>query len=167
LRKITEENLKTAFSGESQAHMKYAIYADKAGSEGYDNVARLFRAVGYAERVHATNHFKVLRGIGSTLENLQAAIDGETYEVEEMYPAFHAVAELQEEKSAVASINAALEAEKIHAGLYQKAKQAVESGKDLDIGKIQICSVCGYTVEGDAPERCPVCGATNNKFKAF
>jgi len=167
MRKITEQNLNNAFAGESMAHLRYLIFADYAEQEGYPNVARLFRAIAYAEQVHAQNHYRELGGIRSTKENLQTAIDGETFEVEEMYPAYNKVAELQGEQGAVRSTHYALEAEKIHAGMYQEAKQAVEGGKDIQLGKVYICSVCGYTVEGEAPERCPVCGATREKFKEF
>jgi rubrerythrin len=167
MRRMTEDNLKSAFAGESQAHMKYLIFADKAEEEGRLNVARLFRAIAYAEQVHAANHLNALGTVGSTSVNLQAAIDGETYEVEEMYPAYKAVAELQQERRAMQSMNFALEAEKIHAGMYQKAKQAVDGGSDIKLGDVFICSVCGYTVEGGAPERCPVCGAVRGKFKRF
>jgi len=147
--------------------MKYLIFADKAEEEGRLNVARLFSAIAYAEQVHAANHLNALGTVGSTSVNLQAAIDGETYEIEEMYPAYKAVAELQQERRAMQSMNFALEAEKIHAGMYQKAKQAVDGGSDIKLGDVFICSVCGYTVEGGAPERCPVCGAVRGKFKKF
>lgn len=167
MRKMTEDSLRAAFAGESQAHMRYLIFAQKAEKEGFPNVARLFRAIAYAEQVHATNHFRTLGDLGSSSQNLEAAIGGETYEVEEMYPAYGAVAQLQEEKGAQRSIHFALEAEKIHAAMYQKAKQAVDSGKDLEVGQIYICDVCGYTGEGEPPERCPVCGATKDKFRLF
>ncbi|KUO42099.1 MAG: rubrerythrin [Hadesarchaea archaeon YNP_N21] len=167
MRKMTEKNLNEAFAGESQAHMKYAIFAEKAEEEGFRNVARLFRAISYAELVHATNHLRALGLIRNSAENLQAAIDGETYEVEEMYPAFGAVAELQNEKGAQQSINFALQAEKVHAGMYQIAKQAVKRGTDIKIGTVYICKKCGYTVEGEAPERCPVCGAPAAEFRGF
>ncbi|MEM3485207.1 MAG: rubrerythrin family protein [Candidatus Methanomethyliaceae archaeon] len=167
MKKMTEENLKTAFSGESQAHMKYTIFADVAEENGYKNVARLFRAIAYAERVHATNHLRELGSVKETKENLQMAIDGENYEVEEMYPAFKAVAELQREFGALRSINYALQAEKIHSAMYTKAKQFVEEGRDPEIKEIQVCPVCGYTVEGEAPEKCPVCGTSRDKFRKF
>lgn len=166
MRKMTEENLKNAFAGESQAHMKYLIFADKAEEEGFKNVSRLFKAIAYAELVHARNHLKTLGLVGKTEENLQTAINGETFEVEEMYPAYNAVAELQEEGNAKKSFTWALEAEKIHAGLYEKAKQAVKEGKDVEIGDIYICSVCGYT-STESVERCPICGAPKEKFKKF
>ena len=167
MREMTASNLRSAFAGESQAHMRYLIFADKAEQEGFPNVARLFKAIAYAEQVHATNHFKVLKDLGQTAGNLGAAIGGETYEVEEMYPAFVAVAELQEEKAAVRSSNWALEAEKLHAEMYSAAKAAVETGKDYDIGPVYICSVCGHTVEGEAPDRCPVCNAKRAKYRKF
>ena len=167
MHKMTGANQKAAFSGESQAHMKYLIFADRAEQEGLPEVARLFRAVSYAEQVHATAHLRVLGDVGQTAENLEAAIAGETYEVDEMYPAFSAVAELQEEKAAVRANNWALEAEKVHAGLYEQARQAVLTGKDTSLGEVHICSVCGWTVEGDAPDKCPLCGAPKLKFKVF
>lgn len=167
MRQMTESNLENAFAGESMAHMKYQIFADKAEKEGYINIARLFRAISYAERVHASNHFAVLGKVKDSTENLQAAIDGETYEVEEMYPAFKAVAELQKEKKALRSMGYALEAEKIHASIYQRAKQSVEAGADIKLGDVYICEVCGHTVEGEAPDYCPVCGARKDKFRKF
>ena len=167
MRKMTEDNLSDAFTGESQAHMKYLIFANKAEEERRPNIARLFRAIAYAEQVHATGHFNKLGLLSGTADNLQEAIDGETYEVEEMYPAFRVVAELQGEKGALQSINFAFEAEKIHAGMYQKAKQEVESGSDVKLDDVYVCPVCGHTAEGEAPDRCPVCGATREKFVKF
>lgn len=167
MRKMSEDNLKNAFAGESQAHMRYLIFAKKAEQEGFPNVARLFRAISYAEQVHATNHYDALGMIRSSIENLQVAIDGETYEVNEMYPAFNAVARLQEEKGAQRTTDWALQAEKVHAGMYQKGRQAVESNKDIKLGLVYICDMCGYTVEGEAPNRCPVCGASKEKFRKF
>jgi rubrerythrin len=167
MRKMTEDNLKTAFAGESQAHMRYVIFAKRAEAEGYPNVARLFKAISYAEQIHATNHFDVLGLIRGSSDNLQMAIDGETYEVNDMYPAFNAVARLQEEKGAQRSTDWALQAEKIHAAMYQKAKQAVEDKKDIRLGPMYICDNCGYTVEGEVPDRCPVCGAAKDKFRKF
>jgi rubrerythrin len=167
MRKMTEDNLKSAFAGESQAHMRYLIFATKAEEEGFQNVARLFRAISYAEQVHATNHYEVLRMIRGSVDNLQVAIDGETYEVNEMYPAYNVVAKLQEEQGAQTTTDWALQAEKVHAGMYQKAKQAVESEKDIKLGPIYICENCGYTVEGEAPSRCPICGVSKEKFRKF
>jgi len=167
VRKMTEESLKSAFAGESQAHMRYLIFAEKAEKEGLANIARLFRAIAYAEQVHATNHFKALGMLGSSAENLAAAIEGETFEVEEMYPAYNAIAELQGEEKAKRSIHYAIEAEKIHAELYELAKKAAAGGRDVDIEKVSICSVCGYTVTGDPPGKCPICGAPSGRFKEF
>jgi len=164
---MTQENLKAAFAGESQAHMKYTIFADVAESEGFVNIARLFRAIAYAERVHATNHLKALYGGTVTTDNLQTAIEGETFEVDEMYPAYKAVAELQKEKKAIQSMHYALEAEKIHASMYTDAKKKVKAGKDLSIGDVNICPVCGHTVIDDAPDKCPVCGVSGKKFRRF
>jgi rubrerythrin len=164
---MTKDNLKSAFSGESQAHMKYLIFSDKAEEEGFKDIARLFRAIAFAERVHASNHLKALDGGNLTMNNLDIAIGGETFEVNEMYPVYKAVAELQDERQAVTSMHYALEAEKIHAALYGEAKDTAKDGKDLELGNIHICPVCGHTVVGNAPDRCPICGVQGNKFKKF
>jgi rubrerythrin len=167
MKKMTEADLKAAFAGESQAHMKYLNFADRAEREKLPNVARLFQATAFAERVHASNHLRALEGVAATAANLGEAIAGETYEVEEMYPAFAAVAALQEEKKALRSMNWALEAEKTHAKLYTTAKVMVESGKDIAAGDIFVCATCGHTVEGQAPDVCPVCGAKRETFRKF
>jgi len=167
MRKMTEENLKAAFAGEFQAHMRYLIFAEAADKEGKPNIARLFRAIAYAEQVHVANHLRELAGIKHTPGNLAEAIAGETFGVEEMYPAYDAVAELQGENGAKRSIHYALEAEKVNADMYAKAKEAAQAGKDLDLKAVYICPVCGYTMEGEAPEYCPVCGAPRDKFKSF
>ena len=168
MKKMTKKSLEEAFAGESMAHMKYLAFADVADKEGYPNIARLFRAIAYAEQVHATNHARELGIIGNTKENLQSAFDGETFEIEEMYPAYDAIAKLQEESGAQRSINYAIEAEKIHASLYSMAQQKLEEGKDIEGKKVYICPVCGYTHYGDEPpEKCPVCGLPSEKFKEF
>ena len=167
MKKMTEENLKNAFAGESQAHMKYLAFAEKAEKDNLPNVARLFRANAFAEQVHATNHLKTLSGLGKTEDNLQEAIEGETFEVEEMYPVYIRVAEEQQEKRAEAVTKWALEAEKVHAGLYKKAKKAVAAGNDMEFSPLHVCQVCGFTVEGEAPDICPVCGSPKEKFTRF
>lgn len=168
MKRLTEELLKNAFSGESQAHMRYLIFSEVAEEEGFKNLARLFKAIAYAEFVHARNHLKTLGLIKKSAENLDVAIAGETYEVEEMYPGYKAVAELQGEGGARTSYRFALEAEKIHAELYRKAKEAVERGMDVDIKKVWICPVCGHTYIGDEPPgKCPICGAPREKYVNF
>ncbi|HPP43041.1 MAG TPA: rubrerythrin family protein [Caldisericia bacterium] len=167
MKKMTENFLKEAFSGESMAHMKYLIFSEIAEKEGYSNIARLFKAISYAEQVHATNHFKNLGNIGKTNENLQSSIDGETFEVEEMYPVYNNTAKLQEEKGAEISTHYALEAEKIHSELYKMAKDLAEKNKDIEKEDIYICPVCGFTHIGEPPDKCPVCGALKDKFKKF
>ncbi len=166
MRAMTDANLRAAFAGESQAHMRYLIFADRAEREGKPNVARLFRAISFAEQVHATKHYRTLAEIKDTSQNLQAAINGETYEVEEMYPAFKAVAELQEEKQAVQSTDWALQAEKVHADMYIRAKQAVDAGGDVALGDAYICEVCGHTTEA-LPDKCPICGAGKERYRKF
>ena len=167
MRDMTKANLEAAFAGESQAHMKYLIFADQADKDGFPEVARLFRATAYAEQVHATSHFKVMQKLSSTEDNLQTGIEGETFEVEEMYPAYQAVAELQDEHGALRSTTWAREAEKIHAVLYANAKQAVQSKQDASGEKVFVCPVCGHTVYGEAPDNCPICNAKKELFKSF
>ncbi len=167
MKKMTEENVKSALAGESQAHVKYAAFADRAEAEKLPNVARAFRANSYAEQIHATNYLKTLGAIGSTKDNLAAAVGGESFEIEEMYPAYVLVAQSQGEKTAEMFLSAALAAEKVHAGIYRAAQAAVAAGRDIDDTAIQVCSVCGFTVEGAAPDKCPVCGAPKDKFVKF
>ncbi len=167
MKKMTEKSLSEAFAGESQAHMKYLAFSDVAEKEGFKNVAKIFKAIAYAEQVHATNHAKNLELIGSTTDNLEAAIGGETFEVEEMYPAYDAIAKLQEEKGAEKSIHYAIEAEKGHAEIYKKAKDAVANGNDIEAEEVYVCPVCGYTHIGTPPDSCPVCGVSKDKFKKF
>ena len=165
---MTEANLKAAFAGESQAFVKYLAFMEKAEREGYPEVARLFNAIAYAERVHAINHLRQLKGIGDTAANLAEAMGGENYEVEEMYPAFDAVAKLQDEKGAQRSIFYALEAEKIHELMYANAKEAVEAGHDIESSPVYVCPVCGHTHIGEeAPDKCPICGVKKEKYKKF
>ncbi len=167
MKKMTEKALLEAFAGESQAHMKYLIFAEEAEKAGKKGLAKLFRAIAYAEFVHAKNHLKQLGLVKDLVENIQAAIDGETFEVEEMYPVYNETAKLQGEKGAQTSIHYAVEAEKIHAEMYKKAKELVEKGEDYPQTDIYVCPVCGYTVEGDAPDRCPICGVPKEKFEKF
>ncbi len=165
--KMTIENLKAAFAGESQASVKYMLFAEVAEKAGLNNIARLFRATSYAEQVHAKNHLKALNGLKKTSENLQVAIDGEDFEVEEMYPAYLAVAELQEFKAAIRSFNWAIEAEKEHSKLYNAVKKFADEGKDAKVKNVYVCPICGYTHEGDEPIDCPLCNLKADKFIKF
>jgi len=164
---MTAENIAAAFAGESQASQKYLAFADVAVAEGYPNVARLFRAVAYAESTHARNHLSVLGKIGSTADNLKAAWGGETFEIDEMYPAYDAVAKLQENKSARTSIRYALRAEMDHQGIYDHTLKGVEGEKDLGSEPVRVCPICGHTIIGDAPDECPQCGTAAEFFKEF
>ena len=164
---MTEENLKAAFAGESQAHMKYLNFADKAEKEGKPNVARLFQAASFAEQIHASNHLKALEGVQGTAANLGAAHGGETFEIDQMYPAYMKVAEAQGEQKALRSMTWAIAAEKVHAKLYADAKQSVEAGQDAAAVDIWVCTACGFTMEGVPPDKCPVCGASKEKFRKF
>jgi rubrerythrin len=165
---MTKKSLSEAFAGESMAHMKYLAFSEIAEKEGYKEVARLFKAIAYAEQVHAINHARNLGYLNSTAENLGTGISGENFEVNEMYPAYDAIAKLQGEKGAEKSFHYAIEAEKIHEKMYDGAKKTVESGKDINIGKVYICPVCGFTHEGDnVPDNCPVCGVKKEMFKVF
>jgi rubrerythrin len=158
----TTKNLQEAFAGESQANRKYLAFAKKADQEGYPQVAKLFRAAAEAETVHAHAHLRVLKGIKSTAENLKEAIAGETHEFKSMYPEMIDAAKSEGEKAADRSFSYANEVEKIHAGLYQKALDNIDSPEPVD--SYYVCNVCGYTCENEPPETCPVCNAN---IKAF
>jgi rubrerythrin len=159
----TEKNLKEAFAGESQANRMYLAFARKAESDGYPQIAKLFRAVAAAETVHAHAHFRVMGGVKDTAGNLQAAIDGEGYEFKEMYPVFLKEAEA-EKAAAAASFRNALAVEKIHYDLYSEALETLRKGKDLPAQDVFVCDVCGNTVYGHAPDTCPVCDAPKTRF---
>lgn len=160
----SKENLKAAFAGESQANRKYLAFAKKADEEGYPQIAKLFRAAAAAETVHAHNHLRVMGGIKSTAENLQEAINGETYEFNEMYPEFLKVAAEEGENQASWSFNVANEVEKIHAGLYEKAAESLKKNQDMPHVDYYVCKVCGNTVEESPPEKCPICNAPAKSF---
>jgi len=161
----TKDNLEFAFAGESQANRKYLFFAEKADEEGQKRIARLFRAAADAETVHAKNHLKVMKGILSTKENLLTAIGGENHEFTEMYPAFIKQAETEDEKKAADSFDLANKVEQIHHGLYQNALSRLERGETMELKAFYVCQYCGNTVEGEAPEKCPVCGAPKRMFK--
>jgi len=159
----TLDNLKEAFAGESQVNQKYRAFAKKAEQEGYSNIARLFRTAAEAERIHAEGHLKALEGIGSTTENLQAAISGETHEFKEMYPPMLEQAKAEDHK-AKRMFGYAVEAEAVHAKLYQLALEAVGQGKDLTEINFYLCPVCGYIEFGKPTDPCPICGTKPDKF---
>ena len=158
----TEKNLKEAFAGESQANRKYAAFAQKAEDEGYSAVAKMFRAASEAEAIHALSELKALGAVKTTAENLKAAIEGETYEFTTMYPGFIKEAEQEGNITAKKVFNFANEAEKVHAALYQKLLDDLESKPEVEY---YLCTVCGNIVENDAPGRCQICGAPAKAFK--
>lgn len=177
----TAINLKAAFAGESQAHMRYMSWGEKAKQDGFPTVEVLFNAISFAESIHAKSHFKVLKGefgaaestsggafgIGTTSENLKLAAEGENHEIMEMYPAFIKDAEAGDEKAAIRSMEFALEAEKSHENLYLKAKEFTDQGKDADFKGIYVCEVCGYTHYGEQEDKCPICNAPKDKYRTF
>ncbi|MEM4733703.1 MAG: rubrerythrin family protein [Candidatus Bathyarchaeia archaeon] len=160
----TEENLKAAFAGESQANRHYLAFARKAEEEGYTQIAKLFKAAAEAETVHALNHLRITGQIKSTLENLGAAVSGETFEFKEMYPDYIATAKQEGNKQAAWSFNVANQVEQIHAKLFAKAIEALKRKKPLEQVDYYVCSVCGNTVEGLPPDVCLICGAPKEKF---
>lgn len=158
----TEKNLQEAFAGESQANRKYLAFAKKAEEEGFKQVAKLFRAAAEAETIHAHNHLRELKGIKGTKENLVEAINGETHEFQNMYPQMIADAKTEGNESAMRSFDFANEVEKIHAALYEKAHKYLGDTEEVDY---YVCQVCGNTVEEEAPDTCPICGAKKQMFK--
>ncbi|MDD3753626.1 MAG: rubrerythrin family protein [Methanobacterium sp.] len=157
----TINNLKEAFAGESQANHKYMAFAKKADEEGYEQVAKLFRAAAEAEAVHAQNHLMVMDGIGSTAENLKSAILGEEEEFEAMYPEFIKEAKSEDNNQAVWTFDVANQVEQIHAELYAKALEVLGNNEKVDY---YVCGHCGNTVENEAPDVCPICGALKSEF---
>ncbi len=161
----TEKNLQEACAGESQANRRYLFFADKADKEGYPQIARLFRAAAEAETVHARNHFNAMDGVGSTRANLLAGATGEHYEFTRMYPPFIEQAEVENNKKAQRSFEYANAVEQIHHGYFEKALKALEAGQQLKDEPYFVCPVCGNTVAGEAPEKCPICDTPASRFK--
>lgn len=159
----TEEYLKEAFAGESQANRRYLAFAEKADRDGYPQVARLFRAAAEAETVHAMNHLRALNAIRSTKENLEEAVAGETHEFKSMYPEMLKTAKEEGNRAAEISFRYANEVEKVHAELYKEA--LAKLGESKEEYPYFVCPVCGMTVGREPPERCPICGAKGSSFR--
>jgi len=158
----TENNLKDAFAGESQANRTYLAFAKKAEQEGYKQVAKLFRAAAEAETVHAHAHLREIGTVKGTKENLEYAMAGEIHEFKSMYPAMIDDAKAEDVKGALRSFQYANDVEKIHAELYKKAIDTLGKEAPADY---YVCQVCGMTVEGGPPDECPVCKAKKQAFK--
>jgi rubrerythrin len=163
----TAQDLLDAFAGESQANRRYLAFAQKAGEDGFPHVAHLFRTIAEAETIHAHRHFRVAGGVKSTAENLQTAINGEGYEVTTMYPTMLAAAVAEGNKGAQNSFGETLTVEKEHFAFYTAALETVKTGKDIADSAMHVCLVCGHTVMGDAPDKCPICAARKDKFLAM
>lgn len=157
----TTDNLKNAFAGESQANRRYLAFAKKAEEEGYNQIAKLFRAAAEAETVHALNHMRVLWGTHSTKDNLKEAITGETHEFTRMYPQMIEEAKKEGNQEALQSFESANKVEKTHSELFEKALNNLGKNEIVDY---YVCQRCGDTVEGAAPDTCSVCGTSKNMF---
>ena len=160
----SDENLKAAFAGESQANRLYLAFAKAAEQEGFPQIAKLFRAAAEAETVHAHNHLRVLGQVKATADNLSTAISGETYEFTKMYPQFIEEAKAEGNKKALQSFDYANKVEAIHADMYKKAIDSVKVKQDLPKADMYVCPICGNTFEGNAPDVCPICGTPKDKF---
>jgi rubrerythrin len=154
-----QENLRAAFAGESQASRRYTAFAQRAEKEGYPNVARLFRAAAQAETVHAIRDLNALGENRTTEANLAAAIEGETYEVDVMYPGFLEDVDPEEQTAPFKAFDFARRVEMLHAEYYREALATVKAGRDLPAREVFVCRHCGYTCYDEAPDKCPVCGA--------
>jgi rubrerythrin len=181
MKQMTEQHLINAFGGESMAHMRYLHFSRQAAKEKFHNIARLFKAIAHAEYIHAGDHYRELKhldggfvansmaafGPGDTAKNLQLAVAGETFEIEEMYPAYIDVADFQGEKGAKRSFEWSYASEKTHKALFERGAEAVAEKRDMELGPVKVCNVCGYTLEGEAPDNCPVCKVAKENFETF
>lgn len=174
----TLENMQAAYNGESNAHARYLAFAKQAENEGYGEVASLFRAAARAEKIHATNHAAVIQEFGAvpqahveepvvktTRENLEAAIKGETYERDTMYPDFLKQARNDRKTQAVRSLNLAKTAEAEHAKLYAAALQGLDRLKGSKAKAFYVCPVCGFTVRETEFAKCPSCFTPKEGFE--
>ena len=156
----TEENLKAAFAGESQARNMYTYFAKVARKEGYHYIARIFEETAINEMRHAKDEFALLGGIGDTVANLKEAIAGEDYETTTMYPEFAAAAEEEGNKEAAILFKMIARVEAEHRDRYKKLLEMVENGTVYKREKPirWKCAVCGYIHEGtEPPAKCPCC----------
>jgi len=160
----TVENLKSAFAGESQANRRYLIFAQKAEEEGFPQVSKLFRAAAEAETVHAFNHVRTIGETRNTVDNLQTAVGGETFEYKHMYRDYVRTAKKEKNSQAVWSFNVASQVEQVHANLFTKAMKTLKAGKELAKVEYHLCSVCGNTFENEVPSKCPICGSPKEKI---
>jgi rubrerythrin len=167
LKAMTEASLKAAFAGESQAAEKYLVFAEQAEDEGFPNVAKLFRAISFAETRHARNHLRTMKGIHATADNLRVACEGESFEIDEMYPAYQEIAKVQGNPQAGRSVRYALKAEMDHKWMYAQSRETVLAGKDIEDKRVSVCLICGHTVIGDLPDKCPVCAAAKEYYRTF
>lgn len=163
----TNENIMSAFAGESQANRKYLAFAKKAEKEGFKNIGRLFRAIAEAETIHALKHFETAGKVGSTMENIKSAVEGEHYEFTQMYPDFIKTAKQEEQKKAQKSFEFANEAEKAHGEIFSKLEEVVTKGEDAEDKDILLCPVCGWVGMAPGPDNCPICKAPSKSFQKF
>jgi rubrerythrin len=161
----TIDNAKEAYAGESQANRKYRAFSEKAAEEGFKGVATLFLAASEAEAIHAKKLLTVISAIGTTAQNLEGSIEGETHEFTTMYPGFLKIAESENKTDAILAFTYAMKAEQVHAGLYRKALDAIRAGHDIGREKVFLCPVCGNIELGKAPDKCPICGVFGKKFQ--
>jgi rubrerythrin len=157
----TTENLEQAFAGESQACMRYLAFAEKADQEEFPAVARLFRAAAKAEMYHALSHIRALGTVASTLDNIKAALEGETHEFKKMYPPMIQDAVADRDLEARYSLEYAMSIEMIHAKFFKKA---MDDPQAFPEASYYICPVCGNTVMNKAPNKCPYCGVDGKDF---
>ena len=160
----TKDNLANAFAGESQANRKYLAFAKQAEADGLPQIAKLFRASAHAETIHAHAHLRAMGGINKTAENLEAAIEGEGFEFQEMYPPYLEEAQKEGDRMAEVSFRNAMVVEEVHHDLYSQALSAVKAGGDLPSRDIYVCEICGNTVYDHAPDKCDVCGVPKERF---
>ena len=161
----TENNIQEAFGGESKANRRYTLFAEKAEKEGYPQVAKLFRAVAEAETVHARNHLNTIDAVGATKDNLLASSLGEQQEFTKMYPFFIEIAKEERNDRAERTFDWANKVEKIHFGYFEAAYKAMKEGKQPADATYYVCQVCGNTITGEIPDKCPICGAAAKAFK--
>ncbi len=161
----TDDCILSAFSGEARVNRKYNSFAKIAADEGYNHVAKLFRATSAAEEIHSHRLLSIGGYLGSTAANIEAGIIAELRASNESYPKFITIAEKEDRSEAVVTFTHAMKAEAVHAVLYKKALDAVKAGKDFDAKIIYLCPVCGNVEIDQTPEHCPVCGIPGSSFK--
>lgn len=167
MRKITGKKIEESMLQESLDYTKYLIYAEQAKEENFVHIARLFQTIAHSERILFRRFLKLSGELGSTAENIISSLEKESFKADEFYPAMFELAGMMNETDAQLLFNNAQQTKNIHRKLFERAVEALSQDKDIPLSGIYVCKNCGFTLEGQPPASCAVCGISRENFKEF